>query len=88
MYGPISGNIPGLSVADSAIVFEFLAKVIQLHGFSICERLMMCHLFHWISSFTDKITHSSTHPVLITFLFIPADFDHKSKRCHDHSKTC
>ena len=39
MYGPISGNIPGIATADASIIFEFLAKVI----FVVCKTNHVIH---------------------------------------------
>ncbi len=85
MYGPISGNIPGLSVADSAIVFEFLAKVIKfIVAASACSQGTF---FSLVAIFIHRASLCSC-PGLIPFLFFPADLDHTSKRCYDYSKTC
>ena len=86
MYGPISGNIPGLSVADSAIVFEFLAKVIKLYWCSICVHSMNSHLF--IAIFIHRLDHRLPHQVLISFLIFSPDLNCKSKGCYDHGKAC
>jgi hypothetical protein len=77
MYGPIAGNIPGLSTADSAIVFEFLAKVIQfcccsIHADAIITSVLTGYLhFIFDCSFSGNFSCPLLIPISLHSSFRP-----------------